>query len=155
MPERTLLPLSFLPNMLPVLDGVYVHAYAPVAKPVLPGPYRALIDTGSSHSWVKPAIGDNLRSHSLEGYVVDRGNNEEEEVLVDVKTGFLKGLSGNPRKGWIQLEPNLPAIDLLLLSGDFEAPVDLVLGMDLMLSFVQCAVLVRGLQFKPTLVIEY
>ena len=44
------------------------------------GPYRALIDTGASHSWVKPQIGDFLQTHSLEGYVIDLGDGEEEGI---------------------------------------------------------------------------
>src|SRR5437667_2995930 len=55
--------------------------------------YRTLIDTGSSHSWVKPHIGDSLQRHSLEGYVVDRGDGAEENASV-----FHRGSHRSARK---------------------------------------------------------
>jgi len=155
MPEKLLLPLRLAQNLLPYLDGVYVYTNAPKHVPVTPGPYRALIDTGASHSWVKPHIGDTLPTHSLEGYVIDRGDGVEEEAGLDVKSGFMKGLLGKPVKGWVQLAAPLPAVEILLLSGDFDAPADLVVGMDIICSFLQCAVLIRGTQYQPSLVIEY
>lgn len=155
MPDKLILPLTLLRNLLPVLDGVHIHARGPLTPPLSPRPYRALIDTGSSHTWIKPSIGEGLEPHSLEGYVTDRGDGVEEDAGIDVKAGFMKGLSGQPRNGWVQLDPRLPAIQLLLLSGDFEAPADLVVGMDLMLSFLQFAVLVRGMETQPALVIEF
>jgi hypothetical protein len=156
MPEKLILPLGLAANLLPFLDGVYVHAQAPLTVPSSPGPYRALIDTGASHSWVAPHIGDSLQPHSLEGYVVDRGDGTEEAAGLDVRFGFMKGLSGKPVRGWVQLESRLPAYELLLFSGDIGMPgVDLVVGMDLMCSFLQCAVLIRGTETKPALVIEY
>ena len=155
MADKLALPLALLPNLLPIIDGVYVHAEAPVIRPISPGGYRALIDTGSSHSWVKPHIGESLRPHSLEGYVVDRGEGVEENAGIEIKSGFMKGLNGKPVRGWVQLEARLPAIEMLLFSGDFDAPADLVMGMDLMCSFAQCAVLVRGVETSPILVIEF
>jgi hypothetical protein len=153
--DRLALPLVLLQNWLPSLEGVYVHAQAPTTKPISPGPYRALIDTGASHSWVKSHIGDSLQSHSLEGYVVDRGDGTEEEAGVDVKVGFMKRLSGRPVRGWAQLDARLPAIEMLLLSGDFGAPADVLIGMDLLCNFVQCGVLIRGVARQPQLVLEF
>lgn len=155
MPERLSLPLTLAQNLLPYLEGVYVHAEGPGSRPITPGAYRALIDTGASHSWVKAHIGDSLQTHSLEGYVIDRGNGVEEEASLDVKLGFMRGLSGKPVRGWVQLDSRLPAIEILLFSGDFDAPADLVIGMDLMCSFLQCVVLIRGAESQPSLVIEY
>jgi hypothetical protein len=155
MADSLALPLALLPNLLPVLEGVYVHAQGPTTSPALPGPYRALIDTGSSHSWVKPPIGESLQPHSLEEYVVDRGDGAEEDAAIDVKSGFMKGLEGKPVRGWVQLDARLPAIETLLLSGNFDAPADLVIGMDLMCSFIQCGVLIRGTQTQSMLVIEF
>jgi hypothetical protein len=155
MPNRIGLHVVLLSNLLPVLDGVYVHAQAPATRPLSPGPYRALIDTGASHSWVKPQIGDSLQSHSLEGYVVDRGAGDEGDVTIDVKSGFLKGLKGKPVRGWVQLDARLPAIEILLLSGESNAPGDLVVGMDLLCSFPQCGILFKGIQEQPSLVIEF
>jgi hypothetical protein len=154
MPVKLLLPLVLAQNLLPYLDGVYVHAEAPERPPVAPGPYRALIDTGTSHSWVKPRIGDSLPTHSLEGYVVHRGDGVQGDASLDVKFGFMKGLLGPPVKGWVQLDSRLPAYQILLLSGEFDALGDLVIGMDLMCSFLQCAVLIRGTEYQPSLVIE-
>lgn len=155
MTDRIALPLALLPNLLPSLDGVYVHAQAPRTRPIYPGPYRAMIDTGASHSWVKPHIGDSLESHSLEGYVVDRGDGTEEDAGIDVKVGFMKGLSGKPVRGWVQLHARLPAIEILLFSGDFGAPSDVLIGMDLLCSFVQCGVLIRGPAGQPQLALEF
>jgi hypothetical protein len=156
MPDKLLVPLRLAPNLLPLLDGVYVHAQTPLIVPLAAGPYRALIDTGSSHSWVKPNIGDSLQPHSLEGYVIDQGDDVEEDASLDVKFGFMKGFSGKPVRGWVQLEQRLPAHDILLLSGDFGMQdVDLLVGMDIICSFPQCAVLIRGTQYQPSLVIEY
>jgi hypothetical protein len=155
MADKLALPLALLPNLLPVLEGTYVHAHGPTTTPTFPGPYRALIDTGSSHSWVKSRIGDSLQPHSLEGYVVDRGDGTEEDAAIDVKSGFMKGLEGKPVRGWVQLDARLPAIEILLLSGNFDAPSDLVIGMDLMCSFIQCGVLIRGTQTQSMLVIEF
>jgi|SRR5579864_2848886 len=155
MPDKLSLPLSFGQNLLLYLDGVYIHEKAPRTVPMTVGPYRALIDTGASHSWVKPHIGDTLEPHSLEGYVVNRSEGVEEDAGLEVKVGFMKGLSGQPVRGWIQLETRLPAIEILLFSGDFDAPADVLIGMDMICSFLQCAVLVRGTQFRPLLVIEY
>jgi hypothetical protein len=155
MADKLTLPLSLLPNLLPIIDGVYVHAEGPKVRPILPGQYRALIDTGASHCWVKPHIGDALRPHSLEDYVVDRGDGIEEEAGFEIKSGFMKGLSGKPVEGWVQLDARLPAYKMLLLSGDFDAPADLVIGMDLICSFLQCAVLIRGTGTLPMLVIEF
>jgi hypothetical protein len=155
MTQQVVLPLRLLPNLLPVLEGVYVHPEAPLTKPTVPGPYRALIDTGSSHSWVKPAIGDLLQPHSLEGYVLERGDGIEEDLALDVKSGFMKGLQGKPVEAWVQLDRRLTAFKVLLLSGDFDMPhADVVLGMDYLLNFVQCGVLFRGLQTQSQLVIE-
>ena len=155
MSNKLALPLILLPNLLPMLQGVYVPARGPMTKPPSPGPYSALIDTGASHSWVKPHIGDSLEPHSLEGYVVHHGDGKEEDAGVDVKFGFMKGLNGKPVKGWVQLDARLPAIENLILSGDFEAPADLVIGMDLICSFIQCGVLIRGTQTQSMLVIEF
>jgi hypothetical protein len=155
MPDKLLLTLSLAQNLLPYLDGVYVHAEAPLLAPVTPGSYRALIDTGASHSWVKPYIGNSLQGHSLEGYVIDRGDGIEESAGLEVKSGFMKGLSGRPVKGWVQLDARLPAYHTLLFSGEFDAPADLVVGMDILSSFLQCAVLIRGVKYRPSLVIEY
>jgi len=80
MPDKIGLPLILLPNLLPTLEGVFVHAQTPVARPLTPGTYRALIDTGASHSWVKPQIGDTLEPHSLEGYFLDRGDGKEADT---------------------------------------------------------------------------
>jgi hypothetical protein len=56
----------------------------------------------------------------------------------------------------VQLDARLPAIDILLFSGNFDVPtVDVIVGMDLMCSFIQFGVLVRGIQASPTLAIEY
>ncbi len=93
MADKLALPLVLLSNLLLMLEGVYVHALAPTTRPLSPGPFRALIDTGASHSWVKPHIGDSLQPHSLEGYIVDRGDGTEENASVDVKAGFMKGLA--------------------------------------------------------------
>ncbi len=153
MPDRLILPLVLEPNLLPYLDGVY--AQAPQSAPATPGTYRALIDTGASHSWVKPHIGDSLPPHSLDGYVIDRGDGIEEDLGVDVKFGFMKGLSGRPTRGWVQLDSRLPAYEIMLLSEEFEAPADVIVGMDLMCSFLQCAVLIKGIKYAPSLVIEY
>jgi hypothetical protein len=155
MTEKIALPLIALPNLLPTLRGVHVHAAAPIMPPSSPGPYSALIDTGSSHTWVKPHVGKLLEPHSLEDYVIDRGDGVEEDAGVIVKSGFMKGLQGTPLRGWVQLEERLPALDLLLLSGEFEAPTDLVIGMDLIFSFLQFGILIRGMNTQPTLVIEY
>jgi len=155
MPEKISLPLLLAENLLLYLNGVYAYADVPKHPPHTPGPYRALIDTAASHSWVKPHIGDTIPTHSLEGYVVDRGDGVEEEAGLDVKSGFMKGLLGRPVKGWIQLAPPLPAVEILLLSGDFGAPADLVVGMDIICTFLQCAVLIRGTKYQPSLVIEY
>jgi hypothetical protein len=156
MSDKLALPLILLPNLLPMLGGVHVHAKAPMTRPPSPGPYQALIDTGASHSWVKPHIGDSLQPHSLEGFVVDRGDGPEAPASIDVKSGFLKGLSGKPVRGWVQLHAQLPALEILLLSGDFDAPVvDLVIGMDLLCSFIQCGVLIRGTQAQPMLALEF
>jgi len=154
MSERLALPLVMLPNLLLMLEGVYVHVHPPMFRPGSPGPYRALIDTGASHSWVKPHIGDSLQPHSLEGYIVDSGDGKE-EAGIDVKVGFMKGLNGKPVRGWVQFESRLPAIDILLFSGDFGADADLVIGMDLLCSAVQCGVLIRGNQAPPMLAIEF
>jgi hypothetical protein len=91
----------------------------------------------------------------LEGYVVDRGDGEGGDVIIDVKSGFLKGLKGKPVRGWVQLDARLPAIEILLLSGEFNAPGDLVVGMDLLCSFLQCGILFKGIQQQPSLVIEF
>ena len=155
MTDRVALPLGLLSNLLPVLDGVYVHAQAPMMRPIGPGPYRALIDTGASHSWVKPHVGDLLQPHSLEGYIVDWGDGIEENAGLEVKTGFMKGLTGKPVHGWVQLDPRLPAIGILLLSGDLDAPVDLVIGVDIMRSFLQCGVLFRGVEGASALALEF
>jgi hypothetical protein len=95
--ERLLLPLAFAQNLLLYLRGVYVHAQAPQNRPVTPGPYLAVIDSGASHSWVKPNIGDHLQRHSLEGYVIHRGDGVEEDADLDVKLGF--GLGRNRCRG--------------------------------------------------------
>jgi hypothetical protein len=156
MLNRIALPLVFLPSLLLRLDGVYVHTERPTIRPFSPGPYGAVIDTGASHSWVRPEIGELLPPHSLEGYVLDRGDGQDENLSVDVKSGFLKGLAGKPVTGWVQLDPRLPTIEILLLSGNFDVPgIDLLIGMDLMCSFIKCGVLVQGAQRPPTLAIEY
>jgi hypothetical protein len=155
MPDKIGLPLILLPNLLPTLEGVFVHAQTPVARPLTPGTYRALIDTGASHSWVKPQIGDTLEPHSLKGYVLDRGDGKEEEIIVDVKSGFMKGLNGKPVKGWVQLDARLPAVEMLLLSGDFNAPADVLIGMDFLCNFIQCGVFFKGVQGQALLVIEF
>ena len=155
MTQQIVLTLRLLSNYLPVLEGVYVHPEAPLIRPTMPGPYRAVIDTGSSHSWVKPAIGDMLQPHSLEGYVLDRGDGVEEDLALDVKSGFMKGLQGKPVGAWVQLDKRLTAFKVLLLSGDFDMPhADVLLGMDYLLNFVQCGLLFRGLQTRSQLVIE-
>ena len=155
MTQQVVLPLRLLPNLLPVLEGVYVHPEAPLTKPTVPGPYRALVDTGSSHSWVKPTIRDLLRPHSLEGYVLDRGDGVGEDLANDVKSGFMKGLQGKPVQAWVQLDRRLTAFNVMLLSGDFDmGQADAVLGMDYLLNFVQCGLLFRGLQTQSQLVIE-
>ena len=139
-----------------MLEGVFVHAQAPTTGALSPRPYRALIDTGASNSWVRTHIGDMLQPYSLKGYVVDRGDGVEEEASIDVKSGFMKGLTGKPVRGWVQLHERVPAREMLLLSGDTKAPVaDLVIGMDLLCSFVMCGVLVRGSRGQPTLAIEF
>ena len=155
MSERLLLPLGLAENLLLYLRGVDVHAEAPPSRPITPVPYTALIDSGASHSWVKPNIGNNLSLHSLEGYVVHRGDGVEEDAELDVKFGFTNGLSGKPVRGWVQLDARLPAYEMLLFSGEFDAPADLVLGMDVMCSFIQCGILVRGTQQQPSMAIEY
>lgn len=155
MPDRLALPLVLLPNLLPILEGVYVHAQAPSIRPSAPGQYRALIDTGATHSWVKPHIGDSLQPYSLEGYVVDRGDGTEEDAGIDVKFGFMKGLKGKPVRGWVQLEARLPAVEILLFAGELEAPADLVIGMDIICSFVQCRLLFRGTNRPAKLVLEF
>jgi hypothetical protein len=156
MADKLALPLVLLSNLLPMLEGVYVHPQAPTTSPLSPGPYRALIDTGASHSWVKPHVGDLLQPHSLEGYIVDRAEGPQENASIDVKSGFMKGLPGKPVRGWVQLHARLPAIEILLLSGDFDAPVvDLVVGMDLICSFIQCGVLIRGTQGQAVLATEF
>jgi hypothetical protein len=153
--ERLLLTLDLAENLLLYLKGVYIHSQAPRSRPVAPGPHVALIDSGASHSWVKPSIGDKLEPHSLEGYVVRRGDGVEEDAGLEVKFGFMKGLQGKPVKGWVQLDARLPAYGILLFSGEFGAPADIVIGMDIMCSFIQCGVLVRGTAQRPSLAIEY
>jgi hypothetical protein len=155
MTEKISLPLVLLSNLLPTLEGVYVHEQAPTMRPFSPGPFRALIDTGASHSWVKPHIGDVLQPHSLEGYVVNRCDGTEENWSPDVKFGFMKGLTGKPVRGWVQLAAQLPAIDILLFSGEFPAPADLLIGMDLICSFIRCGLVFAGPRVHPTLLIEY
>jgi len=78
-------------------------------------------------------------------------------VITDVKFGFMKGLSGKPVRGWVQLEARLPAIEILLFSGDFNAPGDLIIiiGMDILCSFMQCGIVFRGVQAQPLLVLEF
>jgi hypothetical protein len=149
------LPLVMLPNLLPVLEGIYVYAQPPTTRPLSPGPYRALIDTGASHSWVKPDIGSSMQPHSLEGYVVRRGDGTEENAGIDVKSGFMKGVIGKPVTGWVQFEQRLPAIKQMLLCGEFDVPVDMVIGMDLLLFFPLCGVMVRGDRGQPFLAIEF
>jgi hypothetical protein len=156
MPDKIVLPLLLLPNLLPILEGVFVRGHDPTLGPVLRGPYRALIDTGASHSWVKPYIGDFLQPHSLEGYVVEGGDGVEVDAnSIEVMCGFMKGLSGKPVSGKVQLEARLPFIEILLFSGDLDAPVDLVIGMDIISSFIQCGVLIRGTQTPSMLAIEF
>jgi hypothetical protein len=155
MPDRLTLPLGLLSNLLPVLSGVHIHAEAPLARPVSSGPYDAVIDTGSSHTWIKPVVGNGLQPHSLEGYVIDRGDGVQEEAGIDVKAGFMRGLSGSPRRGWVQLDVRLPAIEMLLLSGDFDMPTDVLIGMDLIASFLQFAVVIRGTETQPFLQVEF
>jgi hypothetical protein len=155
MTDKLGLPLLQLSNLLPVLEGVYVHAQAPVTRPLSPGPYLALIGTGASHSWVRPQIGDSLEPHSLEGYVIDRGDGKEEDATIDVKFGFMKGLNGKPVRGWVQLDMRLPALEILLFSGQFNAPADLIIGMDILLSFIQCGIVFKGLKEQPLLVVEF
>ena len=60
-----------------------------------------------------------------------------------------------PVRGWVQLDARLPAIEMLLLSGDFGAPADVLIGMDLLCNFVQCGVLIRGVARQPQLVLEF
>jgi hypothetical protein len=155
MTQKIGLPLTILENYLVVLDNIYVHAQAPVAKPVNPGLYRALIDTGASHTWVKPKIGDTLNPHSLDGYVLDRGDGKEEDLTPEVKFGFQKGLKAKPVKGYVQLDVRFPAYELLLFSGDFDAPTDVVLGMDVLFSFIQCGIVFKGTQEQPLMVFEF
>lgn len=140
------LPLLLLPNMLPVLDGVYVYATPPRVSPCSPGPYRSLIDTGSGNSWVKPEIGDLLETFPMKDLVIDRGDGIELEASVDVKSGFMKGLRGKPVKGWVQLDGRLATYSVMLLSGDFGMDCDLIIGMDILCSFARSAIIIKGLQ---------
>jgi hypothetical protein len=67
----------------------------------------------------------------------------------------MKGLTGKPVRGWVQLAAQLPAIDILLFSGEFPAPADLLIGMDLICSFIRCGLVFAGPRVHPTLLIEY
>lgn len=93
---KIILPLQLLRNFLIVLDGVYVYPEAPIGpRPVGPGPYRAVIDTGSGNSWIKPEIGGSFESYPVDDLVLDQGK-DSESGFVDVKFGFMKDLAGKP-----------------------------------------------------------
>ena len=86
---------------------------------------------------------------------MDRGDGVGEDLAIDVKSGFMKGLQGKPVQAWVQLDRRLTAFNVMLLSGDFDmGQADAVLGMDYLLNFVQCGLLFRGLQTQSQLVIE-
>ena len=155
MTQKLALPLSLLPNLLPTLSGVFVHSKPPLFRPTSRGPYLALIDTGATHSWVSSEIGKTLEPHSLEGYILPKDALAWEAEGVEVKFGFMKGLKGKPVRGFVQLDSRLPAMDMLLFSGDVELQgADLVLGMDLLCSFIQCGLVVSGPIGPATLVVE-
>ena len=67
----------------------------------------------------------------------------------------MKGLNGKPVRGWSQLDLQLPAFEILLFSGDFNAPADLVIRMDILCSFMQCGIVFKGVQGQPLLVLEF
>jgi hypothetical protein len=153
MAPKITLPLVLLPNMQLVLEGVYVYAKPPLMKPTVPGPYRALIDTGTGNSWVKPSLGSLMASVALEELVVDEGKGKEEDMTVDVKFGFQKGLTAKPVEGWIQLHSSLSAYRHILLTGDFDAEADVILGTDALVSFARSGVVFHGVK-EQFLVIE-
>jgi len=74
-------------------------------------------------------------------------------MTVTAKFGFQKGLTANPVEGWLQLHPNLAAYHHMLLSSDFPAPADLIIGMDALCSFARSDIIINGLE-KQILVIE-
>jgi hypothetical protein len=153
MAPKITLPLILLPNMQLVLKGVYVYAKPPQMKPTVPGPYRALIDTGTGNSWVKPSLGSLMAPYPLDELLVDEGKGKQENMTVDVKFGFQKGLSAKPVEGWVQLHSSLCAYRHLLLAGDFDAEADVILGTDALSSFARCGIVFHGIK-EQFLVIE-
>ena len=153
MAPKITLPLVLLPNMHLVLEGVYVYAEPPLIEPTVPGPYRALIDTGAGNSWIKPSLGSLMAPYPLDQLVVDEGKGKQEDITVDVKFGFQKGLTGKPVEGWIQLHSSLCAYRHLLLTGDFDAEADVILGTDALCSFARSGIVFHGVK-EQFLIIE-
>jgi hypothetical protein len=149
MGQKIELPLVMLRNLLLMLEGVFVHLHPPAKPPTHPGPYRAIIDTGSSNTWVCPKIGDLLAPYPTEE--LDLG---DKQSTPEVKFGFRKGQTAKPVEGWVQLDPRLTAYRMLLLSGDSEISADVVIGMDMLCSFVRSAVVVSGVKTQPVLLLE-
>ena len=152
MLPKVMLPLSRLSNGILILEGVYVYANLPQVIPDGRGPYSALIDTGSSNSWVKPKIGNQLAPYNYDDLVIDPGDGTERDIAVDIKFGFQTGLRGTPVKGWVQLDRQLAAYNHLFLSGDFPAQTDLLIGMDILLSFAQSSIIICANQGQYILI---
>jgi hypothetical protein len=149
MGQRIELPCVMLRNLLIMLEGVFVHLQPPAKPPTHRGPYRAIIDTGSSNTWVCPKIGDLLAPYPAEELDLDGKHS-----TLDVKFGFQKGQTAKPVEGWVQLDPRLTAYRMLLLSGDLGIDADIVIGLDMLCSFVRSAVVVSGLKTQPVLLLE-
>ena len=153
MAPKIALPLVLLSNFQLVLEGVYVYAKPPVMKPTGPGPCRALIDTGTGNSWVKTSLGSQMAPYPLDELLVDEGKGNQGDMTLDVKFGFQKGLTGKPVEGWLQLHQSLSAYRHLLVSADFDAEADVILGTDALSSFARCGIVFHGIT-EQFLVIE-
>lgn len=139
-------PLIQHSNLLLLLHSVYVYPKCPDKNSEGYGPLRALIDTGASCSWISPTVGELLDPYPIEDLVsIDTGDGAEEQIVVEVKQGFLKGTKGKPVKGWLQLDKRVSAYYTMLMSGDFNMSyADIVVGMDILSLFDEINITIEG-----------
>ncbi len=145
MPPKITLPLTRLSNGLLILKDVYVYAQLPHANPVT---YKcnALVDTGTGNTWIKPKIGNLLTPLDHNNHEIDYGDGAKAPMTKEVKFGFQKGLTANPVYGWVQFHESLLAYDCNLLSADFPADANLIIGTDLLCRFAHANIVFNGTQ---------